>query len=235
MLKELLGSTLNFIKNNPRENAKFMPSRLGGAAVGRIYNNLIRLVTINPLTVEEMNSTLMAVYGYMHNADYTPDGYVKREIFDVLKAQVDKSAERSAKARQRAAMRKAARESVVVTPPAAEEKPVEETKTPAAVTAVEDNADEVVEAVEAVGAVETAGTVEVVEAVEAVEETPETKPVAKPRLRREPDTIVSNYRPKKKPLPRYRVLTDEEMNAEPYDPFGAHRAYEIQCGRRRRW
>ena len=204
MLKELLESTLNFIKNNPRQNAGFMPSRLGGAAVGRIYNNLIRLVTINPLTVEEMNSTLMAVYGYMHNPDYTPDGYVKREIFDVLKAEIDKSAERSAKARQRAAMRKAARESVVVTPPAAEEKQVEETKTPATVTAV---GDKVVRdnAAGTVETVETAGTVEM------AEETPETKTVAKPRPRREPDTIVSNYRPKgKKQLPRYRVQTAED-------------------------
>jgi len=54
----------------------------------------------------------------------------------------------------------------------------------------------------------------------------------------DPDVIVSNYKPPKKPLPRYRVLSDEEMNAKPYDPFGFRRAYEIQCGplrRGRRW
>jgi len=54
----------------------------------------------------------------------------------------------------------------------------------------------------------------------------------------DPDVIVSNYKPPKKPLPRYRVLSDEEMNAKPYDPFGFRRAYEIQCGplrRRRGW
>lgn len=196
-------SVLAFITNNP-----LMPSRLGKAAVGRIYNSLVHMLFVKSLSPEEMCSILGAVYCYMQNPDSVPEGCVSHEIFAELKAQIDKSAERSMKARQRAALRKAAREAVAAKPPAGE------------VCAVAEPAVETPE-------VKSEPTVETPEAE------PVTESVVKPRRRREPDTIVSNYRPKKKPLPRYRVLTDEEMNAEPYDPFGAHRAYEIQCGRRR--
>lgn len=200
MMQECLNLFLAFITDNP-----LMPSRLGKAAVGRIYNTLVRMLFVKSLSPEEMCSILGAVYCYMQNPDSVPEGCAGHEIFDELKAQIDKSAERSMKARQRAALRKAAREAVAAVPPIGE------------VCAAAEPAVETPEAEP--------------EAKPVAE--PEAEPVAKPRRRREPDTIVSNYRPKKKPLPRYRVLTDEEMNAEPYDPFGAHRAYEIQCGRRR--
>jgi len=206
MMQECLNLFLAVITNNP-----LMPSRLGKAAVGRIYNTLVSMLFVKSLSPEEMCSILGAVYCYMQNPDSVPEGCVSHEIFDELKAQIDKSAERSMKARQRAALRKAAREAVAAEPPVGE------------VCAVRE------ECAVAEPAVETPETEPVAEPITE----PVAEPVAKPRRRREPDTIVSNYRPKKKPLPRYRVLTDEEMNAEPYDPFGAHRAYEIQCGRRR--
>lgn len=209
MMQECLNLFLAFIADNP-----LMPSRLGKAAVGRIYNTLVRMLFVKSLSPEEMCSILGAVYCYMQNPDSVPEGCAGHEIFDELKAQIDKSAERSMKARQRAALRKAAREAVAAVPPVGE------------VCAAAEPAVETPEA-------EPVTEPEAEPAVEMPEVEPVAEPVVKPRRRREPDTIVSNYRPKKKPTLRYRVLTDEEMNAEPYDPFGAHRAYEIQCGRRR--
>ena len=207
MMPECLNLFLAVITNNP-----LMPSRLGKAAVGRIYNSLVHTLFVKPLSPEEMCSILGAVYCYIQNPDSVPEGCVQHEIFDELKAQIDKSAERSMKARQRAALRKAAREAVAAEPPVGEG------------CAVAEPAEETPEA-ESEPAVETPEV--------KPETAPVTEPVVKPCRRREPDTIVCNYRPKKKSLSRYRVQTDEEMNAEPYDPFGAHRAYEIQCGRRR--
>lgn len=194
MIKTIYDTLVNPCDANGRSLRRSDNLRVGKIALGRLLTMLLRLLIIKPLTIEEAKATINAVYVYMVTSDVSPDGYVDSEIFDMLKAEIDKSAARSLKARERAALRKARRE--------AAQADVEATA-PAPAPAME--------------------TVEM----------PEPVVVPKPRPRREPDTIVSNYRPKKKTLPRYRVLTDEEMNAEPYDPFGAHRAYEIRLGRRR--
>jgi len=178
--------------------------RVGNAPAGRILILLMQMLDIKMLPAATQLATINSVLAYMADPAFTPGENVDQEIFALITAQIDRSEHRSSVARERAALRKAAREALTaITPPAAPQ--AQPTPQPAAPTEPE-----------------------------PAEPAPEPEiPAPKPRRRREPDTIVSNYRPKKKPLPRYRVLTDEEMNAEPYDPFGAHRAYEIQCGRRR--
>ena len=162
--------------------------RVGNAPAGRILLLLMQMLDIKILPAATQLATINGVLAYMADPAFTPGESVDMEIFALITAQIDRSEHRSLVARERAALRKAARESVPSAPA------VPEPQTPA----------------------------------------PPSVPVPAPKPRPEPETIVSICRPAKKPLPRYRVLSDEEMNAEPYDPFGAHRAYEIQCGRRRR-
>jgi len=195
-----------YLKSQPK-----LVTRIGRAALGRIFTMLLGLIYIKPLLIEVVDDTIDAIFGYLADPDYVRPRLCDDEIFSMVKIEIDKSVARSAKAREAAARRKAIREAAQKqsTTPVSDPQPSpsivpvpEEAPTPAPIPE------------------------------EIPVETPEEAPAPKPaKKRREPDTIVSNYRPKKKPLPRYRVLTDEEMNAEPYDPFGAHKAYLIQCRR----
>ena len=72
MMPECLNLFLAVITNNP-----LMPSRLGKAAVGRIYNSLVHTLFVKPLSPEEMCSILGAVYCYMQNPDSVPEGCVR--------------------------------------------------------------------------------------------------------------------------------------------------------------
>lgn len=189
--------------------------RVGNAPTGRILLIFMQMLALKALSAARLLATMNGVLAYLSDPAFTPDENVDPEIFHLITAEIDRSEHRSSVARERAALRKAAREALTAITPSA----VPQTQ-PAAPTEPEPEATE-----PAPLAAETGPATE--------PEPEEAEPAPKPRRRREPDTIVSNYRPKKKPALRYRVLTDEEMNAEPYDPFGAHRAYEIQCGRRR--
>lgn len=195
--------------------------RVGNAPAGRILIMLIQMMTIKMLSAVEQLATMNGVLSYMSDPGFTPDGNVDKEIFSLMTAEIDRSEHRSLVARERAALRKAAREALAaVAAPSVSQSPEPELPTrqsPAPqIPEVAPAADSEPQVTEPQPEPESPAPVD--------------NPAPKTKRCSDPDTIVCNYRPKKKPLPRYHVLTDEEMNAEPYDPFGARRAYEIQCG-----
>ncbi len=223
-----INACMAYLKSQPK-----LVTRIGRAALGRILTMLLYLLHLRPLLIETVDDTIEAVFGYLADPDYVNPGFCDNDIFGILKIEIDKSVARSAKAREAAARRKAIREAALET--ATETAPTiipttttppHPTSTPVTLptsTPVTDSLPEPTPISE-----ESASPAALPEEApeEVLEETSEPKPAKK---RSDPDTVVSSYRPTKKPLPRYRVLSDEELNAEPYDPFGAHKAYLIQC------
>ncbi len=239
--------------NNSNKRQKRPATRIGKAAVGRTLLILMENLITCYMSAECMRTTMRAVYIYLHSPDILIDECLNIKVFDILKNEIDLSYDRSQKARERAALRKAAREAAAIdslqaSPDATmlqtcsdgdSGHPVEQTLPVNAgcspTTANPIHAEQTPASANSVNTehMSASANPDNDETIPSLSTPPDdarhsaARPVKRRRPVRDPDEPAFTYRPPaQKPPKAYVINEDDEV--KPYDPYGIREALEKQ-------
>lgn len=112
MIKAMNEKSKSSRKNNSRkqEEENVYAFRICQAAVGRITTKLLNRLATRPTNAEMFRNTVEAIAAYMADSAHTPgEQIIDTELYELITQEIDRSEQRSIRARERARQRKAAR------------------------------------------------------------------------------------------------------------------------------